>query len=80
MAAPPQNDLLTEKIIGFAIEVHRHLGPGLLESAYEECLAKELALRKLIVERQKPVPVVLRVSLPFMKPSSLPTCVFPAAA
>ena len=42
MATPYENDELTEKIIGFAIEVHRHLGPGLLESAYEECLGYEL--------------------------------------
>jgi GxxExxY protein len=42
MAAPYPNDLLTERIIGFAIEVHRHLGPGLLESAYEECLCHEM--------------------------------------
>ena len=50
----------THQIIGAAIEVHRLLGPGLLESAYEECLAKELTLRKLTVERQKPVPVVYK--------------------
>jgi GxxExxY protein len=48
------NDL-TEEIIGAAIEVHRALGPGLLESAYEECLAYELALRQIPFERQKPV-------------------------
>jgi GxxExxY protein len=53
------NDI-TYQIIGAAIEVHRLLGPGLLESAYEECLAKELSLRKLTVERQKPVPVVYK--------------------
>ena len=51
---------ITHQIIGAAIEVHRLLGPGLLESAYEECLAKELTLRKLTVERQKPVPVVYK--------------------
>ena len=51
---------ITHEIIGAAIEVHRLLGPGLLESAYEECLAKELALRKLSVKRQKPVPVVYK--------------------
>ena len=51
---------ITYEIIGAAIEVHRLLGPGLLESAYEECLAKELALRKLNAERQKPVPVVYK--------------------
>jgi GxxExxY protein len=49
---------ISHEIIGAVIEVHRLLGPGLLESAYEECLSKELALRKVTVERQKPVPVV----------------------
>jgi len=44
---------LTEAIIGAAIEVHRALGPGLLESAYEECLCHELALRGIPFERQK---------------------------
>jgi GxxExxY protein len=39
------DEALTEQIIGAAIEVHRHLGPGLLESAYEECLCHELQLR-----------------------------------
>src|SRR6059058_3818108 len=48
---------LTEQIIGAAIEVHRTLGPGLLESAYEECLCRELALRGLPFERQKPLPL-----------------------
>ncbi|MFH1049831.1 MAG: GxxExxY protein [bacterium] len=51
---------ITEKIIGCAIEVHRHLGPGLLESAYEECLYFELLNAGLSVERQKPVPVVYK--------------------
>ena len=41
MLAPRENDLLTARVIGFAIEVHRQLGPGLLESAYEECLCYE---------------------------------------
>ncbi len=48
---------LSQAIIGAAIEVHRTLGPGLLESAYEECLAKELTLRQIPFERQKPLPV-----------------------
>jgi GxxExxY protein len=48
---------LTEKIIGAAIEVHRALGPGLLESAYEECLCRELDLRGLKFQRQVPLPV-----------------------
>jgi GxxExxY protein len=48
---------LTEKIIGAAIEVHRALGPGLLESAYEECLCHEFNLRELAFKRQVPLPV-----------------------
>ena len=48
---------LTEKIIGAAIEVHRELGPGLLESAYEECLCHELQLRNVSFTRQISVPV-----------------------
>ncbi len=48
---------LSQAIIGAAIEVHRTLGPGLLESAYEECLGKELSLRQIPFERQKPLPV-----------------------
>jgi len=51
---------LTEKIIGAAIEVHRHLGPGLLESAYETCLAYELERLGLSIERQKPLPLVYK--------------------
>jgi GxxExxY protein len=51
---------LTEKIIGAAIEVHRNLGPGLLESAYEACLAYELEEAGLKVERQKPVPLAYK--------------------
>ncbi len=53
-------DQITESIIGAAIEVHRSLGPGLLESAYEACLTFELAQRGLKVEQQKPLPVVYR--------------------
>ena len=60
MAAPYENDLLTEKIIGFAIEVHRHLGPGLLESTYEECLCHELTVDGLPYGRQVPLPVVYK--------------------
>jgi len=48
---------LTEKIMACAIEVHRHLGPGLMESAYEECLCYELAQHGLPFERQKELPV-----------------------
>jgi GxxExxY protein len=53
------NDI-THGIIGAAIEVHKRLGPGLLESAYEECLAHELSLRNLRVDRQVGVPIVYR--------------------
>lgn len=48
---------ITDKIIGAAIEVHRVLGPGLLESAYEECLCHELELRGLAFQRQVQLPV-----------------------
>ncbi len=48
---------ITEQIIGASIEVHRVLGPGLLESAYEECLCHELKLHGLSFERQRPLPV-----------------------
>jgi GxxExxY protein len=53
------NDI-TEKIIASAIAVHRALGPGLLESAYEACLVYELVERGLAVERQKALPVTYR--------------------
>jgi len=53
-------NLLTEKIIGCAIEVHRAIGPGLLESAYEECLCYELAQNRLQFRRQVPLPVVYK--------------------
>ena len=51
---------LTERVIGLAIEVHRHLGPGLLESAYEECLSFELGLAGIGYRRQVPLPVVYK--------------------
>lgn len=51
---------LTRKIIGGAINVHRQLGPGLLESTYETCLAEEIGSKGLEVERQVAVPVVYR--------------------
>jgi GxxExxY protein len=51
---------VTGQIIGAANAVHRALGPGLLESAYEACLAFELVQRQLVVEKQKPLPVVYR--------------------
>ncbi len=52
-----EQEKLTEQIIGAAIEVHRELGPGLLESAYEAALAHELFLREIPFERQKEMPV-----------------------
>src|SRR5260370_3846576 len=54
------NQQLVHEIRGAAIEVHRFLGPGLLESAYEECFCHELTLRNLGVQRQVPVPVVYK--------------------
>jgi GxxExxY protein len=53
-----QLNKITEVVIGAAIKVHRTLGPGLLESAYESCLAYEIRKRGLAVEQQKPVPLV----------------------
>jgi GxxExxY protein len=58
--AAAENDPLTERIIGLAIEVHRHLGPGLLEAAYEECLCHELKQAGLAFKRQLTVPVVYK--------------------
>ena len=48
---------LTERVIGACIEIHRALGPGLLESTYEECLCYELSQAGIRFERQKPLPV-----------------------
>ena len=48
---------ITRAIIGAAIEVHRQLGPGLLESSYRECLCRELFLRGIPFEREKPLPL-----------------------
>jgi len=50
-------DDLSKRMIGCAIEVHKALGPGLLESAYEQCLAHELMLAGLVFEIQKPLPI-----------------------
>lgn len=51
---------LTDKIIGAAIEVHRVLGPGLLESTYQECLAKEFSLRGISFEKERNLPVIYK--------------------
>jgi len=51
---------LTSEIIGSAIEVHRNLGPGLLESTYEECMTFELKNRNLVVKRQYEVPILYK--------------------
>ena len=53
-------DKITQSIIGAAIEVHKGLGPGLLKSAYEACLAYELGVLGLKVETQKPLPLVYK--------------------
>jgi GxxExxY protein len=51
---------LSERVIGCAIEVHRHLGPGLLESAYEDCLCFELGAAGLVFRRQVQLPVIYK--------------------
>jgi GxxExxY protein len=56
----PELNELTGKIIGCAIEVHKHLGPGLLESTYEACLEYELELKGLKVKRQTGLPIVYK--------------------
>lgn len=53
-------DLTSKQVIGAAITVHRALGPGLLESVYEKCLAYELTQKGLIYQRQLAVPVIYR--------------------
>ncbi len=55
-----EDDPLTRAVIGAAIEVHRALGPGLLESVYERCLCHELTLRNIPFQSQVPVPVVYK--------------------
>ena len=52
-----REDPLTRKIIGYAIEVHRALGPGLLESTYQKCLAHELTINKINFSLEHPVPI-----------------------
>ena len=56
----PDQYVLTERVIGLAIEVHRHLGPGLLELAYEECLCYELATHDIEFDRQVALPIVYK--------------------
>ena len=63
MQAGQARDPRTEENMAAAIEVHRHLGPGLLESAYEECLCQELHLRNIPFRRQIPLPVEYKVGL-----------------
>ena len=60
MAESEQLNGITEQIIGAAMDIHRVLGPGLLESAYEACLMFELVSRGLKVEQQRALPVVYR--------------------
>jgi GxxExxY protein len=55
-----QVNVLTEEVIGAALEVHRELGPGLLENAYQTCLAIELLSRGFGLERQKALPIVYK--------------------
>jgi len=53
-------NVLTKEIIGAAIEVHRHLGPGLLESAYRSCLMRELLLRQIPFKHECPLPLTYK--------------------
>ena len=53
-------NVLTREIIGAAIEVHRNLGPGLLESAYVKCLTHELCLKRIPFKREWPLPVIYK--------------------
>ncbi|MBK6324566.1 MAG: GxxExxY protein [Chloroflexi bacterium] len=54
------DEALTEQIIGAAMEVHRQLGPGLMENVYQVCLAHELDLRGVRCQREKPLPIVYK--------------------
>ena len=69
----PENPL-SHAILGASIEVHKQLGPGLLEKAYEACLAHELAARKIRFIRQVPIPVTIKyiISAPHMVPDCQP--------
>jgi GxxExxY protein len=60
LAPHPELNALTSRIIGFAIEIHRILGPGLLESVYQACLFYELQKSGLQVDTQKTVPIVYK--------------------
>ena len=60
MNDPTDRDPLSERVIGLAIDVHRALGPGLLESAYEECLCLELRQAEIAHARQVPLPIVYK--------------------
>ncbi len=55
-----ENELLTGKIIGRAMEVHRQLGPGLLESVYRDCLSYELSMAGIFVQTEAPIPLVYK--------------------
>lgn len=55
-----QRNALSQRVIGAAIEVHRHLGPGLLESAYQTCLAYELSQAGLLVQQQLNLPLIYK--------------------
>ena len=59
-AGSEERDPLSNKVIGLAIEVHRGLGPGLLESAYEDCLCYELSAHDVPIRRQVALPVVYK--------------------
>ena len=60
MVEPSFPDPVSKKVIGCAIEVHKHLGPGLLESAYERCLACELQQNGIAFRQQVPLPVAYK--------------------
>jgi len=55
-----EENRLSRIIIGKAIEVHKYLGPGLLESAYQECLNYELTITGLFIQKEKPVPIIYK--------------------
>jgi GxxExxY protein len=60
MPTPTERDPLTQDVIGLAIDVHRELGPGLLESTYEECLCFELKRTGMALQRQLALPVMYK--------------------